>query len=222
MDMEEMGSGLPAWLTTLSWAYLAVAVVAAAVVLNDIRGRGHRQRKPVMEAVWPLAALYLGPLAWPVYVRFGRSDVRSASEGTDLTVRAVRSGIPGGVSAGLAHVIAVPVVAATGLTVAGLDMWAMVALIAPLAAAGIFAFEYTGQPERARNAKLAAAVAVLVVLAFDVGMLGWMVLLHYTENMPAAGDVRFTFLMQIGLLLGSLTAFPLLRVLAARRSTQTA
>lgn len=216
MKMEEMGSGLPAWLTTLAWAYIAVSVVSAGAVLYDIRGRGHRQRKPVMDAVWPLSALYLGPLAWPAYVRFGRSDGASSAD-APVTVKAIRSGLPGGVSSGLAHVVVVPFVVVTGMTVAGLPMWAMVALIAPLAALGIFAFEYAGHEQRARNAKLAAAVAVLTVLAFDVGMLGWMVLLHYSENMPAAGDVRFTFLMQVGLVLGTLTAYPVMRLLATRR-----
>lgn len=34
--------------------------------------------------------------------------------------------------------------------------------------------------------------------------------------MPAATDVRFTFLMQVGLILGTLTAAPIARHLARR------
>jgi hypothetical protein len=48
-------------------------------------------------------------------------------------------------------------------------------------------------------------------------MLGWMLILHYTENMPAAADVRFTFLMQVGLILGTLTVYPAMRYFAARK-----
>lgn len=219
-QMDGMGGGLPAWLTTLSWAYLLAAIVSAGFGLYDIRGRGHRQHKRYMEAVWPLSALYLGPLAWPTYVRFGRSGVIDSESDRDpsTTVQAVRSGLPGGVSSGLAHVVVVPFVVATGLTVAGMEMWAMVAFIAPLAAAMIFGFEYAGRPKEARNAKVAAVVALLTVLAFDIGMLGWMVFLHYSENMPATGDVRFTFLMQVGLVLGTLTALPALRWIAGRRA----
>lgn len=42
--------------------------------------------------IWPLAALYLGPLALPIYNRFGRA------RDEDLTATAVRSGLPGGVT----------------------------------------------------------------------------------------------------------------------------
>ncbi len=75
--MEEMGAGLPAWLTTLSWIFIATAMVSAGAILYDLYGRGHRQPQRVMEAVWPLSALYLGPLALPIYNRFGRT--RSAT-----------------------------------------------------------------------------------------------------------------------------------------------
>lgn len=39
MDMEEMGSGLPTWLTTLSWLWIAAAIISAAVVAFDLYGR---------------------------------------------------------------------------------------------------------------------------------------------------------------------------------------
>lgn len=226
--MEEMGAGLPAWLTTLSWLWIATAVVSAAAILRDVCGRGHRQPQKVMEAVWPLSALYLGPLAMPIYNRFGRtrSTEWQGHAGTSLdrsvTASAVQSGLPGGVSSGLAHIVAVPFVVATGLTIANVDMWAMVAIITVLATALIFVFEYvffTSKDRRVpglRGVRPALVVATITVLAFDLGMLGWMLILYYTETMPAAGDIRFTFLMQIGLVLGTLTAFPAMRFLASR------
>ncbi|MTD46325.1 DUF4396 domain-containing protein [Conexibacter sp. W3-3-2] len=217
-DMEmgmEMGTGLPAWLTTLSWMWIVAAVVSSGFIVRDIRN-GHRQSAKAMEYVWPLAALYLGPLAWPVYQRFGRSTDQSPA------ADAVRSGLPGGVSSGLAHIVAVPFVVATGLTLFGLDMWAMVAIITVLATGGIFLFEYVFFTKRDlrvpgfAGVRPALMIAVIAVVAFDVGMLGWMLILHHTENMPAAGDIRFTFLMQIGLVLGTLTALPAMRLLIAR------
>lgn len=217
MSMDEMGSGLPEWLTTVAWLYIAAAVVIAAVITREILVGGHRQQPAVMNVLWPLAALYLGPFAIPAFRRYGRH------RSDDLTAAAVRSGLPGGVSSGLAHIVAVPFVVATGLTLAGLDMWAMVAIITVLATAGIFAFEYFVFTARDRRVpgptgiRTALVVAVATVLAFDLGMLGWMVLLHFSESMPAATDVRFTFLMQIGLILGTITAFPALRILAARK-----
>ena len=223
-----MGAGLPAWLTTLSWIFIATAMVSAGAILYDLYGRGHRQPQRVMEAVWPLSALYLGPLALPIYNRFGRTRSATwqgqagATPDRSLAASAVRSGLPGGVSSGLAHVVAVPFVVATGLTIANVDMWAMVAIITVLATAMIFAFEYvffTAKDRRVRGlsgVRPALVVATITVVAFDLGMLGWMLILYYTETMPAAGDVRFTFLMQVGLILGTLTAYPAMRFLATR------
>ncbi len=228
--MEEMGAGLPAWLTTLSWVFIATAVISAAAIVYDLYGRGHRQPQRVMEAVWPLSALYLGPLALPVYNRFGRTHGATWQGGArtvldrSLTASAVQSGLPGGVSSGLAHVVAVPFVVATGLTIANVDMWAMVAIITTLATALIFGFEYAFFTSKDRRipglggVRPALVVATITVVAFDLGMLGWMLTLYYTENMPAAGDVRFTFLMQVGLILGTLTAYPAMRLLASRAS----
>jgi hypothetical protein len=49
----------PTWLTLLAWTALAVAFTGAAVILIDMYGRGYRQHTmPVMEAVWPITALY--------------------------------------------------------------------------------------------------------------------------------------------------------------------
>jgi len=227
--MEEMGAGLPAWLTTLSWIFIATAVMSAAAIVYDVYGRGHRQPHRVMEAVWPLSALYLGPLALPIYNRFGRThsaewrERAGMSTERSLTATAVRSGLPGGVSSGLAHVVAVPFVVATGLTIANVDMWDMVAIITVLATAGIFAFEYLVFTSRDRRVpglaglRPALVVSLVTVIAFDLGMLGWMMILYYSENMPPAGDVRFTFLMQIGLILGTLTVYPAMRYFAARK-----
>ena len=222
-DMKDMGAALPQWLSAVAWLWIAAGLLGAAAILFDIVGRGRRQRDPFMNAIWPLAALYLGPLALPAYLRFGRpagqqNDRHSGSRGPDGAV--VGAVIPGGVASGLAHLIAVPFVVATGLTIAGLDMWAMVAIIAVLATAMIFVFDYAQAARRGHKLSAGGALvaAVLTVVAFDVGMLGWMLVLHYTGTMPAASDVRFTLLMQIGLILGTLTALPFIRVLLSRRA----
>ncbi len=56
------------------------------------------------------------------------------------------------------------------------------------------------------------------MLAFDVGMGGWMLLLHVNELMPAPGEVTFLFLMQIGIALGFLTGYPAVALLLKRGS----
>jgi hypothetical protein len=56
----------------------------------------------------------------------------------------------------------------------------------------------------------------VTVLAFDVGMVGWMLVLHFTALLPAPGSVNFLFLMQIGNLLGFLAALPVVAFLLTR------
>jgi hypothetical protein len=51
---------------------LASACASAPLILVDILGRGRRQRIWIMDVVWPLTALYTGPLGWLAYRRWGR------------------------------------------------------------------------------------------------------------------------------------------------------
>lgn len=52
----------PTWLTLVAWLSLTAGFLSTAAILYDIYGRGLRQPMRVMEAVWPITALYLGPL----------------------------------------------------------------------------------------------------------------------------------------------------------------
>lgn len=61
-----------AWLTALAWAALTVAFASAAWIGYDIYVRGYRQRMKIMEVVWPVTALYFGPLAAWAYRAWGR------------------------------------------------------------------------------------------------------------------------------------------------------
>jgi hypothetical protein len=53
----------PDWLTVLSWIAIAIAFASAALILIDTFALHHRQQMPIMEAVWPVTALYFGPAA---------------------------------------------------------------------------------------------------------------------------------------------------------------
>lgn len=52
-DMGQMGSALPVWLTTLSWLFIAVAVLSAGAILHDTHVRGRRQPRGIMEVICP-------------------------------------------------------------------------------------------------------------------------------------------------------------------------
>ena len=116
--------------------------------------------------------------------------------------------------------LGVPLVVATGLTIAGLDLWAMVAVITVLAIGLLVAFNYAVRDRRraAPGAAVTLGAAVVTIVFFDVGMLGWMLLLHFNGLMPAVTEVTFVFLMQVGLVLGFIAGAPAISFLQRRRA----
>ena len=51
----------------VGWVFVAIAVLSATVILVDVR-RGYRQHTAIMNWVYPITALYWGPVA--VYFHF--------------------------------------------------------------------------------------------------------------------------------------------------------
>ncbi|HEV8044026.1 MAG TPA: DUF4396 domain-containing protein [Rubrobacter sp.] len=231
MNMDNM---IPGWLTAVSWVFVGLALLCAAAILYDVYGRGYRQRTGVMNLVWPITALYLGPLALWIYNQWGRprsekwqNEHRSAPE-KSLSAAGVVGGTPGGGASAVGHVLGVPLVVFSGLTIAGLDLWAMILVIAVIAVVLLFVFEYFFSTVPARGLPsgkglgVALFIALVTVLAFDVGMGGWMLVLHFLFFMPPLTDVTFLFLMQIGLILGFMTGYPAVLWLVRRGIKTTA
>ncbi|MHA7276139.1 DUF4396 domain-containing protein [Arthrobacter sp. Hz1] len=227
-----METVIPGWLTPVSWLFVALGVISAALVLYDIYGRGNRQPNAAMGIVWPISALYLGPFGLWAYNRWGKTrsstpEGPAAQSEKDLHGKALTGSTPGGAAATVGHFIGVPLVVASGLTIAGTNLWVLIIVIALLAIALLFVYEYffasrAGRSSAGKNAGVALVTAAITVLAFDIGMGGWMLLMHFGNFMPAPTDINFFFLMQIGLVLGFLTAYPVVRGLMRRRVKVTA
>jgi hypothetical protein len=124
MDDGMMMMDVPGWLTALSWVFVAVTVICAAMLAFDIFARGRHQATRTMDVVWPVSALYLGPLALLLYARWGRQH---------STPPLAAGGLAGGAASALAHLVGVPLVVLTGLTIAGIDLWPMILVIAVIA-----------------------------------------------------------------------------------------
>ena len=217
-----MESTLPGWLTPLAWTFLALALAGAAAIAYDIYVHRRRHAHLAVELVWVGSALYLGPFALGLYARQGRAPARAAGlvghrTNRHRTPRAADV-LPGGTASAVSHVIGVPLVIASGLTIAGIDLWVMILVIAALAVALLFAYErLTGvRKDTVVPVGEAFAAAVLTVLAFDIGMGGWMLLLHFNALMPAATEAGFWLLMQIGIVLGLVTGYPAVAWLVRR------
>ena len=223
MDMEPQG--LPDWVQPLATIFVTLSVLAALAVAYDIYGRGYRQRAVAIEGVWIISALWLGPFALPLYARAGRSRTatwhaeHTADQPLGLATESASGSLPGAAASTISHVLAVPFVLATGLSLFGVPMYAMIVIILVLAIAMLGAFEYATANRRkvgGMSVATALVVATVTVVAFDLGMVGWMLVLHFTELLPSPGSVNFLFLMQIGNLLGLLAGLPVVAFLLSR------
>ena len=59
----------PVWLTVVAWLYLSVCFCCASIIAYDIAVNRRRQPMGVMNFVFPITALYLGPFALALYWR---------------------------------------------------------------------------------------------------------------------------------------------------------
>jgi hypothetical protein len=215
----------PAWLTALAWASLAVAFASAAAITAGIFARGYRQPMRVMEAVWPVTALYFGPLAWWAYRRFGqpasarwlREHGRQAppeKPGWATTAVGVSHC---GAGCTLGDIIAEFAVFGLAATIAGYTVLAEMTgdYIAALTLGIVFQYLAIA-PMRGlsfgKGILEAAKADVLSLTAFEIGLFGWMALMAFVL-FPAPHHLHpdspvYWFLMQIGMIIGFGTAWP--------------
>ena len=117
---------VPSWLNVLSIVSLSVAAICSAIVLIDLVR--HPQEMTIMNWVWPITALYGGPLALWMYARLGWPASREAikrNEGrmaekpfySSVAVSATHCGA----GCVLGDVIAEFAIFFTGFTILGLD-----------------------------------------------------------------------------------------------------
>lgn len=212
----------PTWLTVMAWVSLASAFTCAGLIVADIVLRGHWQRMWIMDVVWPLTALYSGPLGLLAYHRWGRMNIRGFRHAAGHT-RHYGFGVAVGVSdthcgagCALGDVIGEWAVFALGATIAGVTLWPE--YLADFGLAFIFgiAFQYFAiVPMRhlgVRDGVVAALKSdTLSVVTFEVGLFGWMALMSFVffaHPQLRVDQAAYWFLMQIGMMLGFVTSYP--------------
>lgn len=214
----------PTWLSDLAWVALAVGLACSGWIVFDIYGRGYRQHMTVMEVVWPVTALYAGPLAVLGYTRFGRPKTgrwladrhRDQPPEKPWWVTVAEGVSHCGAGCTIGDIIAEFAVFFLAVTIAGQTLFAEYVGDYVLAIALGLAFQYFAiAPMRGlgvRTGILAAAKAdILSLTAFEVGLFGWMALTafvffpapHIHPDSPV-----YWLMMQIGMCLGFVTAYP--------------
>ncbi len=209
----------PPWLTWTSRLALLVAFACAGEILFDVFVRGNRQRMRIMEVVWPVTALYFGPLASVAYRRWGRPQRRGGDDGEAEKPRAASVAVAVshcGAGCTLGDIVGGSVVLVAGLEIAGLALWPEYLVDYTLAFSLGVLFQYlTIAPMRGLGPRKGLVAAVkadaLSLTAFEVGLFGWMALVQlvfFPVEHLAADTVAYWFMMQIGMVLGFATAYP--------------
>lgn len=220
-------SAFPAALTVVAWSALALGMISAIFLLIDVVRRPPSMR--IMGAVWPLTALFGGPLwAW-MYWRWARAAPgnRPARGRTPRAVSIAISTSHCGAGCALADLVvewlvfAIPAVAALGGlgTLFGdrlFAVWALELIVAFLV--GI-AFQYAAIAP-ARGLGVAAGLRAAVkadtasIVAWQCGMYGLMALVQLLllpgmfGGRASVATPEFWFAMQLAMLLGFVAAYP--------------
>lgn len=207
----------PEWLHVLSIIYVCLAILCALGVAADIWLLGHRQHMGIMEAVWPLTLLYWGPLGLPFYFAIGRS----MKHDRPMWQATFNGASHCGAGCALGDFIGDWIAFAAGFALFGSELGGKYLLAFVLAYLFGIVFQYFSvAPMKGLGLRegLVAAVRIdtISLLAYEVGMFAWMGVRAwlYPHLMPTAW--AYWFLMQIAMVVGFATTYPVNWWLIAR------
>jgi hypothetical protein len=198
-----------------SVASLVFACVSTLVVAGDILA-GHRQKMPVMNLVWPLTALWAGPVGLLAYWTIGRPDGGRADGKRPAWQSVAIGALHCGSGCTLGDILAEGFVVLVPVTLFGREIYGTWAVDYVFAFVIGIAFQYyTIRPMRqlSRCAGLVAALKAdaLSLTSWQVGMYGWMALATFVlfppGGLPKSGPT-FWFMMQIAMGFGFVTSYP--------------
>jgi hypothetical protein len=213
----------PGWLTVLAWTYLGICFACSALIAGDVTLGRRRQPMGIMNVVYPVTALYFGPLALAFYWHWSRAPARTAGPRESAERRR-----PGwvtmatevshcGSGCALGDVVAEFAIFGLGLTVAGLTLGAEYIGDYLLALLFGIVFQYFAiAPMRGlglRDGLTAATKADFISLtAFEVGLFGWMAVMVFVlfpaPHALMPDSAAFWLLMQVGMMIGFATSWP--------------
>ncbi len=218
---------IPEWLHWLAVLSLIAGGISFVIVVGDILA-GNKQHMWIMNVVWPITALYSGPLGLWAYFTMGRLStherVHEAKEKGEkppgkkkpfwqITLLAT-SHCGGGCTCG--DVIAEWFVYFIPIFILGEKIFGTWALDFVLALLFGIAFQYfTIKPMKGlspgEGLKAAIKADTLSLTAWQVGMYGWMAIATFGifhHELSKTGPL-FWFMMQIAMLCGLVTSFPI-------------
>ncbi len=202
-------------LDAIARLFIGLSVVSAAWVLVDIFVRGQRQHMKIMEAVWPLTMLYWGPLGLVFYYWFGRpGPARNPGHSEKPMWQATFSGASHcGAGCALGDFVGDWLAFGLSFTLVGSDLIGKMLVGFVLAYLfGIFFQYFSVAPMRGLSLMDGIVTAVkidtLSLVAYEVGMFAWMTFRAtlYPDLQPT--DWAYWLMMQIAMIVGFLTTYP--------------
>jgi hypothetical protein len=227
---------MPEWINLLSACSLAVAVSCAAwITFDEWR---YPQAMAIMNLVWPVTALYGGPLALWAYIAFGRARATAGHESKHQPnfATTAKSASHCGAGCTLGDMVAETLLIlfpSLALALGWKTLWqdrifSSWILDFILAFALGILFQYYSirpmHPELGRATALRRALQAdaLSLISWQVGMYAAMGLAHFvifpdvTGKELAPASLAFWWVMQFAMLAGFATAYPVNRWLIAK------
>jgi hypothetical protein len=213
----EQHSHPQAWIEAVGWFSLAIAFASALVICADIFLRGHRQKMAIMDVVYPVTALYWGPVGLWFYYRYGRRDATDSRASEDPPRWAMLSKAVSHCGAGctLGDIAGEWLVAGLGLTVAGKALYADIPMDFVWAWTLGIIFQYFSivpmrDIGRLKGVWAAIKADTLSILAFQVGLFAGMAIYQmviWPHPLPKT-TATYWMMMQLAMILGFFTAMP--------------
>ncbi len=203
-------------ITIISWIALIIGLICSLIIVIDVIR--HPQMMKIMNVVWPINGWFFGPFALWTYFKWGRLKAKNIKDedrrGRSARVFVSTSHCSAGCTVGDAA--GVPIVALTGMTVIGSTLFAhfVVEFILAYIFGIVFQFYaiYPMNKEQGivKSIKAAIKADTLSLIAFEIGMFGWMAIVHYMlfAQPPKPNEASYWFMMQIAMILGFLTSYP--------------
>ncbi len=191
------------------WIWLSACVACAVLVAVDVIR--HPPKMWIMGIVWPVTALWAGPLGAAAYLRLGRAR----TEDPPLGVAAAKATTHCGAGCTLGDIVAAAITIAAPFSLAGYAIFGDWLVSLPAAFAFGLVFQYfTIAPMRHLGLKRGIVAAVkadsLSLLAWQVGMYGWMAIARFAILGHPYDKTTSVFwvMMQIAMLVGFATSYP--------------
>jgi hypothetical protein len=196
---------------TLSAIYVPLSIASALLVVADIYLGGRRQHMAIMEAVWPLTMLYWGPVGLLFYAWLGRG--LAGHDNPPMWQATSKGATHCGAGCALGDFIGDWLAYATGFTLFGSELGGKYLAAFVLAYLFGIVFQYFSvAPMRGLGLRegvvTAAKVDTLSLLAYEVGMFAWMGFRAWLYPDLPPTTWSYWLMMQLAMVLGFLTTYP--------------